>query len=122
MNQLETQQLQNRIAEFYELLKQREWEQCFTYIDPVLRDEGKVTLDAYSRTMSSFFATHGPLGNVSVQDLKLHLGQQSKLYENRDFALGDVVVQDREQRPYRLKERWVKAADGHWYTRMVGLV
>lgn len=32
------------------------------------------------------------------------------------------ALEDHEHHPLKIRERWVKASDGRWYTRMVGMV
>lgn len=120
--QLEETRLRDRIETFYSLVNEQQWEQCYEFIDPTLRDGHKVALDAYVETLSSFFAAFGPLEDLSVTDLTLHLDVKSELYDDRDFAHGSVVWRDQEHRLHTVQQRWVKAADGRWYTRMVGLL
>ncbi len=43
-------------------------------------------------------------------------------HDDRDFWYAVVAVEDREHRAHQIRERWVKASDSRWYTRMVGMV
>lgn len=117
----EKRRLRQRIQRFYQLLNERHRDECFALIDPSLREAGAITFAAYVATPSSFYAAYGPLENVALRDLKLHGNAKSKLYGERDFAHCVVTLQDRDHEQHPLHERWVKADDGRWYTRMVGL-
>lgn len=119
---LDRRRLRDRIKRFYDLVNEEDWEECFALIDPKLRSARKITFEDYADTLTAFFAAFGPLEEVSVSGLKLYSDVRSKLYGDRDFAQGLVVLKDREPRPHSLQERWVKATDGRWYSRMIGLV
>lgn len=115
------QALADRIHAFYHSLNAKQWRQCFELVDPKLRESGKVELKAYSSSLSSFFAKHGPLASPSLDRLRIYANVSNK-NDDRDFAYGTVTVEDREHDALTIRERWVKASDGHWYTRMAGLV
>lgn len=118
---IEQKDLAGRIEVFYRLLNAQDWQGCFELLDPTLRDTGKIKIDAYSNSLSSFFAKHGPLVNQSLEQLKVYFDAQGAS-DDRDFAYGIVVLEDREHHSLKIRERWVKASDGLWYTRMVGMV
>jgi hypothetical protein len=120
--QLDRAQLRDRIEHFYRLLNDEQWKECFEFVDPKLRDEGRITQDAYTARLSAFVAAFGPLAEVSVGELKLYSDVASELYGDRDFAHGSVTWKDRNQAAHQVQERWVKAADGRWYTRMIGVI
>ena len=63
---LEKAILQDRIKSFYDLLNERQWQECFNFIDPKLKDEGRITLDDYIGSLTSFFAKSGPLENLAI--------------------------------------------------------
>lgn len=113
--------LGDRIKEFYELLNDRQWVKCFELIDPRLRDAGAIEFAAFANSLSSFFEKHGPLTFRSVAQLTVYTDAVSR-NDERDFAYGLVAVEDRDHHSMQFRERWVKDADGFWYTRKVGLV
>lgn len=117
----ERHNLAARIEEFYCLLNAKHWTDCFQLIDPILRAAGKVEIDSYSKSLSSFYDKHGPIISQSVDQLRIHVNEPSR-HDDRDFAYGVVVLEDRDHQAMKIRERWVKAADGCWYTRMVGMV
>ena len=114
--QLEEQKLCDRITLFFRLLNEKKWDECFDLIDPVLRSNGDIKLENYCRSLSDFFETYGPTANVEVVDLKLFL------HDDRDFAYGAATWDDRTHVPHKSQERWVRADDGRWYSRKVGMV
>ena len=118
---MERQDLAGRIEEFYRFLNAKHWADCFQLIDPKLREAGKVEIESYSKSLSSFYDKHGPIISQTVEQLRIHLNEPSK-HDERDFAYGEVVLEDRDHQALKIRERWVKALDGRWYTRMVGMV
>jgi hypothetical protein len=117
----EQQELTTRIERFYQLLNDQRWKECFELVDPKLRDTGKVAIGTYSNSLASFFTEHGPLVLQSFDRVRIYDGA-SNTHDNRDFAYGLVALEDREHHPLKTRERWVKASDGQWYTRMAGMV
>lgn len=117
----EQQAITDRIQAFYHFLNATQWRECFKLVDPMLRASGKVELAAYSNSLSSFFAKHGPLASSSLDRLQIYTNASNK-NDERDFAYGTVTLEDREQQFLTIRERWVKASDGRWYTRMAGMV
>jgi hypothetical protein len=113
--------LSDRIEEFYCYLNEKQWSKCFELVDPKLRESGKVELIAYSSSLSSFFAKRGPMAGQSLGRMRIYTDASNK-NDDRDFAYGDVTLEDRDHRSIRIRERWVKASDGQWYTRMAGMV
>jgi hypothetical protein len=62
-------------------------------------------------------------GSVEVVavHLRLHLDEPSRLYGDRDFAVGQTSWRDAVGEERVFQERWVR--DGrNWYTRAVGFV
>lgn len=114
--------LRDRIKLFYNLLNEEEWQECFEMIGPKLRDDIRITKEQYFDSLSSFPDAFGPLRNAIVDDLTIYSNQPNNRYDDRDFAYGDSVWTDRHNHSRKIQERWVKAADGRWYTRMAGLV
>ena len=111
--------LNRRVRYFDAFLNAKQWKSCFLRLDPKLRD-GKVDYEAYAKSLSTFYATYGPISIESV-NLQLYSNAKSKLYENRSFACGQIRWQDKKGRAHIFQERWVKV-DDKWYTRKVGLV
>jgi hypothetical protein len=82
---------------------------------------GKVDFEAYSRSLSAFLETYGQIEVIAVPKLNIYSNVPNNKHDERDFAYGLVVWQDKNHQPHLLKERWIWAED-NWYTRMVGLV
>jgi hypothetical protein len=112
--------LRNRIRSFYRHLENGQWDACYGLVDPKLRD-GKIDRGAYGRSLSAFLEHYGPIEIIAVPKLNIYSNVQNNKHDDRDFAYGLVVWQDKNHQPHLLKERWVWS-DGNWYTRMVGLV
>lgn len=111
-------QLRNRIEEFYRHLNQGNIKTCFDMIDPQLRN--LLDYEKYNNSMSSFVVKYGPIQIVELS-VSLYLGVEG-VRDNRDFAYGTVNWTDKHQRPHFFNERWVKANDGFWHSRMLGLL
>lgn len=114
-------ELLDRIEGFYQSFNAQEWQSCFAFVDPRLKDESGISRDNYQSSLSSFFSEFGPIDDIHVADMKLYSKVPGSLYGDREFAHGLVEWRDREQKRHEFQERWVKD-QGCWYTRMVGLV
>ncbi len=119
--QRQTRRLRLRIRGFYQHFNDNDWKACFATVDPKLRSERKVEYPCYSDSLSAFFQNHGPITILSLE-LSLHLDMPDNNFGCKDFAYGVVSWEDGKHRPHVFKERWVRAPDGKWYTRMIGLV
>ncbi len=114
-------ELRDRIESFYEHFNRQEWKVCFETIDPLLRESQRIRLDNYSEALSSFFEKYGPIAIQSLK-LSLHLDVKLNKADAREFANGVLAWHDRQGQSHVFKERWVRANDDNWYTRMIGLV
>jgi hypothetical protein len=113
--------LKRRIRQFYELLNQLDVKRCFQMIDPrIRRMPTAVTFFQYENSLAQFLESHGSM-TIHEVDIKLHLGEPSTLYENRDFALGKVAWQNEAGELHFFLERWVREGRA-WYTRSTGFV
>lgn len=113
--------LATQIEEFYRLLNDQRWIECFELVDPKLREAGKVEVGSYSSSLASFFSKHGPLVLQSLDRLRIYADAANK-HDDRDFAYAMVKLEDRDHLPLKIRERGIKASDGRWYTRMAGMV
>jgi hypothetical protein len=118
--------LRERIGEFYTSFNKENWESCFKMIDPNLRNARRVEHDKYIDSLITFFDAFGPIQIRSVQ-VSLHLNEENinprnSKFDKRDFAYGTVVWFDRHECEQYLSERWVKALNHQWYTRMLGII
>jgi hypothetical protein len=105
----------------HKLLNEREFARCHEMIDPRVRHRPEsVTLSQYSNAAAEFLDRCGSLSVVdSSRDL--HLNEPSRLYEDRDFAVGKTIWQDAQGKSHVFTERWVR--DGRtWYTRCTGFM
>jgi hypothetical protein len=113
--------LKRRIRQFYKLFNQREFERCFQMIDPRVRHRpASVTLDQYANSLRDFI-DHVGTSRILEVSFDLHRREPSTLYENRDFALGKTVWEDRAGQKHVFSERWVREGKS-WYTRSTGFV
>ena len=109
------------ILRFYSLLNERDFSRCFRMIDPrIRRNSASVTLLQYKTALDQFLNC---FGQVQVLDItvELHLDEPSKLYEDRDFAIGQTTWKDRFGEQHVFQERWVFVGR-FWYTRSTGFV
>lgn len=118
---IEKKRLRYRIRQMYELLNERKFDKCFEIIDPRVREAGSIQFDAYQICLSRFVEKYGPLRVLRIGDLKVHLKVTDR-ERDRDFAYALVFAHDKMGREMELKERWVRDADGLWYTLKTGLV
>jgi hypothetical protein len=113
--------LLRRIRQFYRLVNERRFDRCRQMIDPrVLLNPSSVTLLQYENALREFI---DKVGSVKVRGIKaeVHIGEPSKLYEDRDFAVGKTTWQDAAGEEHIFLERWVR--EGRvWYTRSTGFV
>jgi hypothetical protein len=116
----DTLSLAGRIVHFYRFFNRRDWGRCFDYIDPKLRDDGKVDPADYAETMDRFFAAHGPIRQIRIVNTTIYPGASSRS-DGRDFAYMAVSWKDRANGLHHFRERWIKD-QGRWYTRVLGLV
>jgi hypothetical protein len=111
--------LKRRIRHFYTLLSDGQFERCYEMIDPRVRQKSEsVTLLQYEDALVSFVKSVGSIGNLAIT-IDLHVGEPSRLYEDRDFAIGRTTWQDIRGHEHVFAERWVREGD-LWYTRSTG--
>src|SRR5438105_3075211 len=80
--------LKRRIRRFYDLLNRRAFARCYRMIDPRVRDNPRsVTLFQYENSARQFIEHVKHLQILRIE-LDLHVGEPSRLYEDRDFAVG----------------------------------
>jgi hypothetical protein len=116
-----TASIERRIKQFYGFLNSGEVERCYQMIDPRVRAEStSVTLLQYANSLRVFRETTGRLELAEIH-VQLHVGEPSRLYEGRDFAVGTTVYEDQHGQRHTFQERWVR--EGRiWYTRSTGFV
>jgi hypothetical protein len=117
----QTASLEKRIRQFYALLNERKFAECYRMIDPVVRDKpSSVTLYQYENSLRAFLDHYHQIRILAIQ-LDLHLEEPSKLYNDRDFAVGQTTWEDESGEEHQFQERWVRYGRS-WYTRSTGLV
>jgi hypothetical protein len=117
----QTASLEKRIRHFYGLLNEGRFAECYRMIDPVVRDKpSSVTLHQYQTSLRAFLDHFGQV-RIRGISLDLHLNEPSKLYADRDFAVGQTVWEDEAGEGHQFQERWVRAGRS-WYTRSSGFV
>lgn len=115
--------LRKRIQQFYEHLNRGEFDWCYQALDPCLRDKpSSVTSYQYASSLERFRRWCGAVNVRQIDPIQLHLNEPNRLYNDRDFALVEVVWEDRTGRRHTFQERWVRDRRGRWYTRSTGLV
>jgi hypothetical protein len=113
--------LAKRIRHFYSLLDERKFAECYRMIDPIIRDKpSSVTLFQYQNSLRAFLDYYRQVRVRGIQ-LNLHLDEPSKLYNDRDFAVGQTTWEDEFGEEHQFQERWVREGRS-WYTRSTGLV
>ena len=113
--------LRRRIRQFYALLNRQEYARCHQLIDPRVRMKpSSVTLHQYENALQEFLLQFGSITVLEIR-LDLHLGEPSKLYEGRDFAVGETKWVDKAGHEHSFSERWVREGRA-WYTRSTGLL
>jgi hypothetical protein len=118
-----TATLRKRVLRFYEHLNQREFIKCYPFLDPCLRDSpASVTSYQYVSSLERFLNWCGVVKVLRVDPIRLHLGEPSRQYGDRDFAAVEVVWEDQTGQSHTFQERWVRDHHGKWYTRSTGLV
>src|SRR5437762_2154397 len=73
----------------------------------VLAKPSSVTLFQYENALREFFDHFGSVKVLEIS-LDLHLNEASKLYEDRDFALGRTIWSDETGEQHVFSERWVR--------------
>jgi hypothetical protein len=113
--------LTRRIRHFYDLLNGGDFGQCRKMIDPRVRAKSSsVTLFQYQSALNQFAVRFGPIEILDIS-ISVHLNEPSKLYEGRDFAVGETTWEDQRGQRHVFAERWVR--EGRlWYTRSTGFV
>jgi hypothetical protein len=115
--------LRRKIRLFYDHLNRSEFEWCYRAIDPRLRESpASVTLYQYITSLQRFLKWCGKVQVREIVDLQLHLNEHNRLYNDRDFALAELVWEDQAGAAHSFKERWVRNNGGRWYTRCTSLV
>ena len=115
----ERRALRRRVKQMYDWFNRGLWENCFSLIDPQLREQSKVQLTTYADRLQAFKASYGQINpwyiRISPHDASAN--QRDK----RPFAYVYVIWQDNQHGFHMFRERWVKDS-GRWFTRVVGLV
>lgn len=123
MTKLASQQsaLKRRIRRLYERLNANDFAGCHQMIDPRVRDQPtSVTLLQYENAARDFLAKTGGVKVMKVE-ITLHIAEPSKLYEDRDFAVGQTCWQDEYGQEHMFNERWVREGRT-WFTRCTGFL
>ncbi|HYT92035.1 MAG TPA: hypothetical protein VEL76_25190 [Gemmataceae bacterium] len=112
--------LRERIKRFYKHFQRADWEQCYEYLDPQLRQGKKVLSAPYAQSLSEFAAVYGTIKIWHI-DINLYLDTAKNKRDPRPFAYVYIFWQDQRHAFHVFRERWVREA-GDWYTRVAGLV
>jgi hypothetical protein len=90
-------------------------------LDPRIRaDSRAVTRYQYAQSLRQFADHFGRVKVLKVH-VTLHINEPTKLYEGRDFAVGQTIWEDAHGEQHTATERWVREKQ-FWYTRSTGLV
>jgi hypothetical protein len=116
----EREALRRRVKRLYEWFNQESWDECFSLVDPRLKDQAKVKGPIYRESLQEFKQAYGKIAPWYMR-ISLHLGVSSNKQDERPFAYVYVIWQDAERGFHMFRERWVKDS-GRWFTRVVGLV
>jgi hypothetical protein len=116
----ERQALRRRVKQMHAWFNRGRWERCFSLIDPVLREKGRVELPTYAERLQEFKEVYGAIHLWYVR-ISLYLDGSVNKHDPRPFAYVYVVWKDDAHRFHVFQERWVRHED-HWFTRVVGLI
>ncbi len=116
----EREALRRRVKQLYEWFNRGLWRQCFSLIDPKLRERSKVELPVYADGLQAFKEVYGAINPWYIR-ISLHLKASGNKRDDRPFAYVYVIWQDDVRGFHMFRERWVKHAD-RWFTRVTGLV
>src|SRR5258708_2365886 len=87
--------LKRRIEQYYDLLNRGQFERCYGMIDPQVREDSTaVTMLQYSNSLRRFRDHFGCVEALEIA-VSVHHNEPSKLYGDRDFALGRTTWLDR---------------------------
>jgi hypothetical protein len=112
--------LRRRIRNFYQSFNRREWERCYSCLDPRLRARPAVEASQYADSLGAFAQSYGKVEIVHIR-LSLYPDARNNKHDDRPFAYAYVFWQDDKKAFHVFRERWVNDS-GRWYTRVVGLV
>jgi hypothetical protein len=112
--------LRRRIRGLYRSFDLGSWDRCFQYLDPRLREAGKVEQSRYSASLNAFKERYGAIAIWHVR-ISFHSDVRTNKHDDRPFAYAYVIWQDSQNEVHLFRERWVFDS-GRWYTRVVGLV
>jgi hypothetical protein len=112
--------LRRRVRDLYRSFNLGEFARCFHFLDPRLREAGKVEPEAYSQSLSTFKNHYGTV-NIWLIRISLYADTPTNKRADRPFAYVYVVWQDLRNEVHLFRERWVYDS-GRWYTRVVGRV
>jgi hypothetical protein len=110
-----------RIRQFYRLLSDGKFAQCYRMIDPVIRHSpASVTLYQYQNSLAAFLEYYG---KVSIEEVLIvpHIDEPNKRFQDRDFAVGTATWADGQGEQHTFQERWVRVGR-LWYTVSTGFV
>jgi hypothetical protein len=116
----ERQALRRRVKQMHTWFNRGCWEKCFSLIDPILREKGRVKLPLYEEGLKEFKEAYGAIHLWYVR-ISLYLDGSVNKRDPRPFAYVYVVWKDDAHRFHIFQERWVRNGD-HWFTRVAGLV
>ena len=117
---VERQALRRRVKQMHTWFNRGCWEKCFSLIDPLIREKGRVESSTYAEQLQEFRKAYGAIHLWYVR-ITLYLDGSVNKRDPRPFAYVYVVWKDNAHRFHMFQERWVRDGD-HWYTRVVGLV
>ena len=110
-----------RIGEFYKAMNAMDFARCFRMIDPEVRKSPRsVTLNNYVNSLRTFMTKFGKIDVQSIE-IAIHSHEKTRLYGEREFAVGQTSWIDEHGEPHVFEERWVKNMRT-WFTRSTGLV
>jgi hypothetical protein len=115
--------LRRRIKQFYDRLNRHEFEKCWEMLDPQIRaDSQAITVYQYIACLERFLAWCEAVTIRTIEPVRLNINEPNRLYNDRDFAIVQMLWEDHRGQEHVFKERWVRDRRGWWYTRSTGLV
>ena len=78
--------LRRRVRQMCSRFNAAHWDQCFSLIDPQLRDRGKVEKAAYAESLPTFQAAYGSIKPCWYVRISLPLNSAPNKHNDRPFA------------------------------------
>jgi len=95
--------LRRRIRSFCQAFNRGDWARCFDFVDPTLRNQGRIEFAQYAESLAAFRAYYG---KIDIWHLRANIhGRKSAKHDDRAFAYVYVFWQDDRNGLHVFRER-----------------